>query len=70
MIVSNVKTTLTRSPAAPLAVAAAAAACRRGRRYGVRRGRGGPSIGGARVGGFLRSTRAGTRPSLAAIFAR
>jgi len=69
MIVSNVKTTLTRSPAAPLAVAAAAA-CRRGRRYGVRRGRGGPSIGGARVGGFLRSTRAGTRPSLAAIFAR
>jgi len=68
-MVSNVKTVLTHSPAA-LPAAAAAAACRRDRRHGVRRGRGGAIIGGARVSGFLRSTHAGTRPSLAAILAR
>jgi len=60
---------LTRSPDAPPA-AAAAAVYRRGRRHDVHRGRGGASIGGARVSGFLRSTHAGMRPSLAAIFAR
>ena len=62
------KTMLTRSPAAPRA-ATAAAACRRGRRRGVRYSRGGAMIGGAGLC-ILRSTHARTRPSLAVILAR
>jgi hypothetical protein len=62
MIVSNVTAVLTHSPAAP---AAAAAACRCGRRHSVRRSRGSASVGGARISVFIRSTHTGARPSLA-----